>query len=151
PGQREGKVVVRRAGDRPAEDVREQQHEYDRLDAEVDQLERVVLDLHQAAPGQAERLLYRAHATDSLRRLAHATDSLRKLAHAALLSSSGLPAGWARCPVRVRKTSSRLALRRLSSATRTPASSSRRTTAGSTAGSATGAVTTLPRRSGVPM
>ena len=64
-GQQVLQVGVRRAADRAAEDVDEQQQEHDRLDAEVDQLERVVLDLHQRAPGERAGLLDAAEGADA--------------------------------------------------------------------------------------
>src|SRR5205814_887656 len=135
PGQREHQVLVRRAGDRAAEHVREQQDEHHRLDAEVHQLQRVVLDLYQRPPGQRKRLAQPLNGTHPNRQCSHAT----------LPSSSRASA---RRPVSDRNTSSRLEPRRASSATSTPASSSRRTSAGSTAGSATAALTVVSRTSG---
>jgi hypothetical protein len=55
-GQHELKVVHRITGDRTAEQVGEQKHEHDRLEAEVAQLHRVVADLDQPAPGQGKTL-----------------------------------------------------------------------------------------------
>src|ERR1022692_2730378 len=156
-GQREDQVFVRGVGDRAAEDVREQQHEHHRLDAEVHQLERVVLDLDQGAPGQREGLLYPLDGADPGGQRRHG-DRHGCCAHRALLSLgtcmswvSGAPSAAsssARWPVSDRNTPSRLEPRKVSSAISTPASSSCRTTAGSTAGSGTGAVTIVLLTSG---
>ena len=158
-GQRELQVLAGRAGDRAAEHVREQQHEHDRLDAEVAQLPRVVPDLDERAPGQRQRLpqpLDRGHA----RRCPAAGPApaeccwcaarcrRRSCRHPFIVA---LVVGFfGRWPVRVRKTSSRLAPRRVSSSRMTPSSSSRRTTAGTSAGSLTAAVTRSPCTSGRP-
>src|SRR5208282_6052041 len=141
-------VRVRRAPDGAAEHVGEEQQEHHRLDAEVDQLGRVVLDLHQRPPAQRERLPQPLERADPRRqgpriirnRTIH-NGAYR--GHAALPSSSSV-----RWPVSDRNTSSRLDPRRVSSATVTPMSSSRRTTAGITSSPLTGTLTVVLRTSG---
>ena len=128
--QGEHQVRLRRAPDGTAEDVREQQQEHQRLDAEVDQLGRVVLDLDQRAPGQRERLPQALQWPDPRRQRhrgvhdRHIPDrafhdcALPGGAHAALPSSTrALSSSSVRRPVSDRNTSSRLEPRRLSSAT----------------------------------
>ena len=120
-GQRELQVLARGAGDRPAEDVREEQHEHHRLDAQVEQLHRVVLDLHQAAPGQGERCAAARRRGPSRR----AGASGAAVTVAAVMPDPfqfdvGRPSCSARWPVRERKTSSRLEPRSASSATVDP-------------------------------
>ena len=51
-GQQRLDVRARRASQRPAEHVREQQREHDRRDGHVEELKRHVLDLQHRAPGQ---------------------------------------------------------------------------------------------------
>ena len=165
-GQREHQVGVRRAGDGATEHVGEQQQEHDRLDAEVDQLGGVVLDLDQGAPGQGEGLLDGLQRADPrgspvvssgagsvmavmpgssrARGQPPASCCYRVGASSARSSGRSSARSLVRWPVRDRKTSSSVEPRKVSSAITTPASSSRRTSAGSSAGSAAGAVTVVP-------
>src|SRR6266542_1265748 len=142
PGQSELEERLGRPREGAPEHVGEQQHEHQRLEAQVEQLHGVVLDLDQAAPGQRERVPDRGRRADAAGRGGQArAGRMGECGHAALRSvSSSSPASsaLARWPVRVKKTSSRLGLRRLSSATRTPAVVSRWRMAGGRPASPTG-------------
>src|SRR5690606_4665038 len=145
---REHELQVRApvARDRAAEHEREQQHEHDRLETEVAELPRVVPDLDHRAPRQRKALSQAFHRIYPGSELPRPGSGRADGGHAALPSEPSFsPAGL---PVRDRNTSLRLELRSASSVTTTPASSSRRTTVGSTAGSATCAVTNCPLISG---
>src|ERR1700722_979036 len=136
------------AGHRAPENEEEQHQEHDRHQDDVEQLLRGVLELGHVAPGQRERVGQGLAGADpaaqrDLRR-GHGLGGYLQRGHAALPSSSisdssGPFSAW--WPVRVRNTSSRLGSRNASSAAIRPASSIRRTTAGSSAGLLAGAGT----------
>ena len=119
PGSRSCRYSLRRAGQRAAEQVGEQQHEHDREGRHVEQLHGHVLDLEHGPPGEGER---RRPAADGvggpvarrppsegglgdgrLRRLRWAVTSCRCPPRSVSVCVSS--AGW---PVRARNTSSRL-------------------------------------------
>src|SRR5690606_28949071 len=160
PGQHALQVGLPVAGDGATEHEREQQHEHDRLDAEVAQLPRVVPDLDDGAPRQGQALPQavpqrhprggpgrrRGHVGHGGHLTPPSVPSVSTVASAVPVSRTS-SAGR---PVSDRNTSLRLELRSASSATTTPASSSRRTTVDSTDGSPTCALTTAPATSGRP-
>src|ERR1700733_12409431 len=117
--------MLRAVADRPAEHVKEQHQEDDRLQGDVDQLlgragelDQVALAEHESVP-QRETLFH---------------------TRASSLSS------WDLVPVSVKKTSSRLGRCSENSSTAIPAARSRATTSGSTSSPSTGTVT-VPRPS----
>jgi predicted ATPase/DNA-binding SARP family transcriptional activator len=146
-------VRVRAAmGDGPAEHVGEQHQEHDRLQAEPDHVLHVGPDLQHAAPGEREGVPQPDQRPDPAgwRRNGRSRAGwCRDRGHRLLSSISRAPdSSSARCPVRAKNTSSRLALRSVNSASSMPLSSSSRTTRGSSALSVT-AADTAPARASV--
>jgi predicted ATPase len=134
PGHRRLEVLVRAAGDRAAEDVGEQHQEHDRLEAQAEQVLAVGPDLQHAAPGQRERVPQPGdRAEPPGRDGAGREDGVGDGGH-----------DWLLLPVREKKTSSRLALRRANSASSMPLLSSSRTIPGSSVASATWTVSRSP-------
>jgi predicted ATPase/DNA-binding SARP family transcriptional activator len=140
PGQGELQVTVRAAGDGAAEHVREQHQVHDRLQAQAEHILHVGPDLQHTAPGQCERVPQPAAQAEPAGRSREARcgDGGHRLSSS---SRVGVSCSFARWPVSEKKTSSRLGLRSVNSASSMPLSSSSRTTRANSALSATGAET----------